>query len=146
MRHVNSTTKMSLAFLSLCIAAVLSNADETHLVGKFGHAYTNNRSEPVWSITKNQKQFTIFQYGDKSKFSAQLASSKQKQEFWSKMFWDSNLSAQATCLISQETMICHIDSATRKNIPDLQSNQTDFFYYDPMVGLMEIKKKIEHEQ
>ena len=43
-------------------------------------------------------------------------------------------------------MICHIDSATRKNIPDLQSNQTDFFYYDPMVGLMEIKKKIEHEQ
>jgi hypothetical protein len=117
----------------------VASADQNILVGKYGHAYTAQENTPVWAIQEKKGKFTIYQYGDNSHQSASIATEQQKQSFWDKMFWEPTTSLNAMCIMNKESIICHFTDEERKQIPDIASYQSNYFYYDTLLGLMEIK-------
>ncbi len=117
----------------------IASADQNILIGKYGHAYTAQENTPVWAIKEQKGKFTIFQYGDNSKQFATIATEQQKQSFWKKMLWEPTSSTNATCILSKESIFCHFTDDARKQVAYLSSYQTNYFYYDTMLGLMEIK-------
>lgn len=127
------------AVLLISFMFTLASADQNILVGKYGHAYTAQDNTPVWTIKEEKGKFTIFQYGDNSKQFATIATEQQKQSFWEKMFWEPTSSTNAMCIINKESIFCHFTDELPKQVPDLVSYQSNYFYYDITLGLMEIK-------
>jgi hypothetical protein len=126
-----------LLFTTLLSVPVI--ADASPLVGTFGHAYTSNKIEPVWTMTENKGVFNLRFHSDNSVRQLKILSSADRQKFWQKMWWKSSSHIKAICVGDEtSTMICSVSKAERASQPDLKSLQSDIFYYDSGLGLIEM--------
>jgi hypothetical protein len=143
--------------LVLCAAAAQAAVP---LAGRFGHAHTATDDETVWQITQlSDDGYQVYQ-ADEPDASATLLDDSGRAAFWLKMHWDAGTGAGARCLnwgepmadslqdlfdppstdapVLRRSVLCHVPSAQRQQIPWLADNRSDWFYYDSLSGVMEI--------
>jgi hypothetical protein len=135
---------LTLGFVSLTCAA---QADL--LVGNYGHGYTKKKGEAVWEIKDGSAQYQLVTLNDEEPPpQSHEFSESERRELWKTMWWPEQSSVSASCIgsISQDVfgnsvrVICHVPPKARAEIGDLKNYKSNYFYRDPVAGLMEIQK------
>ena len=134
----------SISGLLLFAAASVANATPEPLAGQFTHDFTNPANEPVWTVTKTGTGWKVFLHGANMKLSATEVNETERQDFWEQMWWPAEKAVGAKCLrLSGEWagMMCYAPRSVRAGIQGLAKNKSDYFYFDSMLGLREIRMK-----
>lgn len=127
---------LSLIFgLSLSGFSLAADVDAA-LFGNFGHAYTGQPGTPVWTLRPAAAGASLLQHGDASSLTMQVMTAAQRERFWEKMWWPVATAASAHCLIGRETVVCRVATVDRRKIDGLSAAPSDFFYYDPVGGII----------
>jgi hypothetical protein len=119
----------------------LTSAAAQQLHGNFTHAFTEPANQPVWTVTETNDSWKVLFHGSNEMFPAKKVNEAGRQAFWSQMWWPHEQAKNADCLtISRpaQGMICYVPATVRRNLPDLKSNKSNYFYFDRDGGLMEI--------
>lgn len=136
--------KHSISLLLLVATVSVANATPEHLAGQFTHDFTNPANEPVWTVTKAGAEWRVFLHGANTKLPAKEVNESGRRDFWDQMWWPAEAAAGAKCLrFSGEWggLMCYAPHSVRAGIADLAKNKSDYFYFDSMFGLQEIRTK-----
>ncbi|MDR2876066.1 MAG: hypothetical protein LBV44_09100 [Methylobacillus sp.] len=126
---------------ALGMASFACAAQSDLLVGEFGHEFTKKPGTPVWAITGSNNQYWLDSLGDEEPPApAHEYSESERRKFWGRMLWSEETSAAARCIGNDAELICYVPPKTRSAIDWLKNRQSDYFYYDTMMGVMEIQK------
>mgnify|MGYP001214511719 CR=1 FL=1 len=125
----------------LTLASFSCSAQANLLVGKFGHGYSKLKGTPVWEVTMtgNQLNLVTLNAEEPTQPTHEL-SDAERRRLWQAMWWPEETSITATCVGNSKEVLCHVPSQTRSNIGGLKSQTSNYFYFDPIVGLMEIMR------
>jgi hypothetical protein len=138
---------LTLGFVSLTCAAQVDL-----LVGDYGHGYTKTKGEPVWKIEIASGQYQLVTLNDEEPPpQSHEFSESERRQFWKTMWWPEQLSISASCIGSfsqgvfgnSSQVICYVPPKARSEISDLKNYKSNYFYRDPIIGLMEIQKLSE---
>lgn len=155
----------SLLLLSLQ-APSLSAAEHDQFSGHYGHHASDPVYQPVWQIEREGDGWQASTLADGEHSPAQELPAEGRRAFWEKMGWPPGTSAAADCITWGEAppslldaldsleagaapapaaaygnaLLCHVSADTRANIDWLAGNADDWFYYDPIVGVMEVRR------
>lgn len=135
---INLKSMFFLLFVGFTVSMAYDDNDV--MIGDYGHDYTSQKGEVVWSIRKDGNSLVFFSHGLNESTVSQIASKEQKESFWKKMMWDVSLSQDATCVVGKEFIVCRVPQEVRAKISWIASNKSDYFYYDHMAGVMEIER------
>jgi hypothetical protein len=129
-----------------CLYALVGTASASTdpLVGSFTHDFTRVKNDPVWTVKKTGSVWQVRLHGANATVQARPATNAERAAFWEQMWWPADKAKEAQCLRVEEqspAMICYVHGSTRAGIDALSKNKSDYFYFDPMGGLMEIRRK-----
>ncbi|MFC5476637.1 hypothetical protein [Massilia suwonensis] len=114
------------------------------LVGSFTHDFTRIKNDSVWTVKKTGSVWKVRVHGSNEIAGARLVSDSEKAAFWEQMWWPADKAKDAQCLRIEEQsqgMMCYVRGSTRAGIGGLSKHKSDYFYFDAMGGLMEIRRK-----
>jgi hypothetical protein len=77
---------------------------------------------------------------------AKETSEAERRNFYEQMWWPAEKAAGAKCLRfggDWPGMLCYALVSDRAGISDLANNKSDYFYFDSMGGLREIRLQIK---
>lgn len=123
------------------IFLIFDSANAQQLDGKFTHDYTKLKNDVVWTVTKSEGKWKVFVHGSKEQFPAQKATQFEREIFWKSMSWPITHAKDAECLWIQsqpQAALCYLSATKKKQVPSLQTQVSDYFYFDSMGGVMEI--------
>ncbi|WP_137937919.1 hypothetical protein [Chitinivorax sp. B] len=121
----------------LCSTALF--AQDT-LAGQFGHAFVKKPNEVVWTIQPKANTYELIMHGDNSTTQLHKLSDKERSTFWKKMDWPPASQQGADCAGNDEDLFCFVPPKQRAAITWLKDNQSGYFFYSQMGGVMEIKR------
>ena len=148
----------------LCCAWLLPAHAAQPLVGGYSHGHVASGESPVWNITHDGEQYDAETVADAEHAQAWLLGESGRAAFWEKMSWPVESSVGAACLtwgtapltlhalLEPETtpeppsedrvgasVLCQVQAADKAKIDWLADYQSDYFYYDPLFGVTEIR-------
>lgn len=132
---------LSVLLLSAVTSGAVAGPDP--LVGQFTHNFTRPDNQPVWTVEKSGTRWRVLFYGSNEKFAAKQVDKAGKAAFWEQMWWPSDKAKDAQCLSIEgkwQGMMCYVHGNARAEVSDLARNGSDYFYYDPLGGLKEIRR------
>ena len=135
--------KRLLSVLTLYVLAGSASAETSPLVGSFTHDFTRPSNQSVWTVKKAGAAWQVRLHGGNQTVRARPATDAERAA-WEKMWWPADKAKSAQCLRVEEQspgLMCYVHGSTRAGISDLSKNKSDYFYFDPMGGLMEIRRK-----
>lgn len=136
--------KSLLAVFFLYILTGTAFAETNPLVGRFTHDFTSPKNQSVWTVKRTGNAWQVLVHGSHQTVRARQIGDAERAEFWDQMWWPADKSKDAQCLLVEaklQGMICYVQRSTRSGISDLSSRKSDYFYFDSMGGLMEIRRK-----
>ena len=150
-------------FVLCCLWAIPACAAEP-LVGAYTHGYVAPGESPVWEIIHDGNGYQARTLADDEHAAAWLLSGNGRTSFWEKMAWPAEGSTTAICLswgtapptlqslLEPETkagqsreaqygasVLCKVQPADKAKVDWLANYQSDYFYYDPLFGVVEIR-------
>ncbi|WP_334178394.1 hypothetical protein [Pseudoxanthomonas sp.] len=152
--------------LVLLASASLAHADDVApFAGQYGHAATHDADEVVWTVDATAGRWRIVRMADGEVHDAHRLQARGREAFWTRMGWPADSSREADCLtwgdkpaslenLLDETppasvapdedhgpgVLCHVPPATRMQTGWLADHASDWFYYDPIAGVMELHR------
>jgi len=132
---------LAVILLSAMTTAVSANPDS--VVGQFTHDFTLPKNQPVWTVKKTGTTWQVLFHGSNETLSAKQVDEAGKAAFWEQMWWPSDKAKDAQCLSIEgkwQGMMCYVHGNARAEVSDLARNGSDYFYYDPLGGLKEIRR------
>ncbi|RZA34063.1 MAG: hypothetical protein EOP92_17600 [Lysobacteraceae bacterium] len=150
--------------MSLLVATIpASAADPDVLAGRYGHDVSEPAYQPVWEVIHEGGRWQARNVGDDDYSVAYRMSGVGRRAFWEKMGWPLASADTADCVswgdapaslvdMLEEAipvtgadtyglaLVCHVPPATRAQIDWLRASAEDWFYYDPMAGVMEVRR------
>ena len=152
----------------LSLVPVCAQAAEPDLLsGRYGHDASEPAYQAVWEVTHQGQDWQARNLADDAASMAYRLSPAGRRAFWEKMDWPSQTADNADCVTWGEAeaslldllqepqadagpkagadvvgnaLVCHVPAAARKKIGWLQDSSEDWFYYDPMAGVMEVRR------
>ena len=112
------------------------------LQGEFTHDATLPPNKAVWIITKNSNAWRVFLPGANETLDAEKVSAAKRKVFWAKLWWPTEAAKNAECLsykLQTEAVICYVPRNVREKVDDLKAYASDYFYFDSLLGLQEIR-------
>lgn len=139
---MNYPVTFAVLFLaSFCLAPMSGAAQTDSLAGEYGHNYTEKDGTPVWEVRQKGDTYELLSLGTPpSSQEVHVLTADERRHFWQTMWWSEESSAQVNCIGNTQEVICFVPATTRQTIAALKENDSDYFYYDPTGGLMEIQK------
>lgn len=156
--------RVSLLFL-LLLAPSVQAAPPVPFAGQYGHGATADSDEVVWSVQGEAPSWRLTRTADDEQVDAQRLGARGRAAFWTRMDWPVDSSADADCLTWGEKpaslqdlladtpptplaagddyglgVLCHVPASARSRIDWLAGNASDWFYYDPIAGVMEVRR------
>lgn len=145
------------------VAAADRPAGQTVFVGQYGHDASEPAYEPVWAVTKSGDAWQAGFIEDGAATRAYRVSARGRAAFWEKMDWPAATAAEADCLSWGEAfpglldmledrptpappdtfgyaILCHVPVEAREAISWLANESEDWFYYDPVAGVMSVRR------
>ena len=136
--------KRLLAVICLYVLAGSASAETNPLLGSFTHDFTRPSNQSVWTVKKVGTAWQVRVHGANETVRAKRMSDAEKAAFWEQMWWPLEKAKDAQCLrIEKELqgLMCYVHGNSRVTIDALSKNKSDYFYFDSMGGLMEIRRK-----
>lgn len=136
--------KRSLLVFCLCVLTSTAYAETDPLVGSFTHDFTRPKNQSVWTVKKSGATWQVLLHGSHETVRARVATDAERTAFWEQMWWPADKANDAQCLQIEgkwQGLMCHVQSSTRAQVSDLAKNKSDYFYFDQMGGLREIRRK-----
>lgn len=136
--------KRLLTAFCLCALAGGVRAGIDPFVGSFTHDFTHIKNDSVWTVKKTGSAWQVRAHGANQTVRARPATDGERAAFWEQMWWPADKANDAQCLRIEEQsqgMMCYVQGRTRAGISGLSKHKSDYFYFDPMGGLMEIRRK-----
>lgn len=133
-----------LALFLLCSVPGLVLDASGPLTGQFTHNFTRPENQSVWTVTKTGITWKVLVHGSNQILRAKEVGEEKKEEFWEKMWWPTEEARNAQCLTFEdnlERIMCYVPRSSRAELSELSKNASDYFYFDQMGGLMEIRRK-----
>ena len=149
--------------LALCPLA--SASGPLSFAGDYGHGATHAADEVVWRVQDADTGWRLTSTGDGEVVDAHRLGPRGRAAFWARMGWPVDSSDAADCLTwggkpaslddlladappaaaapgddYGEGVLCHVPPAQRARIDWLAGNGSDWFYYDTMAGVMELRR------
>ncbi|HZX30103.1 MAG TPA: hypothetical protein VFF03_02010 [Rhodocyclaceae bacterium] len=124
----------------IAFLALPSIACANSLTGIYSHNYTAKKNEPVWSIKAKNNAFTLTTHGENGQSRLQTLTDSEIREFWEKMGWEEEFAKGVECIGNAGDIFCKVPAKTKNGISWLRENKSDYFHFDKIGGLMEIKK------
>ncbi|KUM03820.1 hypothetical protein KIF53_12045 [Chromobacterium subtsugae] len=124
-------------FLLLCCGFVQA---QDFPAGVYGHEYTAQAGEPVWNIRKVGDGLALSGNAGTAPVLLHSLSAEERAVFWQKMGWPAAGSAAAQCASNGDDLFCQVPKRVRAGIAWLKDNESDFFYYSEIGGVMEISR------
>ena len=152
----------------LSLVPVCGQAAEADLLsGRYGHDASEPAYQAVWEVSRQGEIWQARNLSERTAATAYQLSSVGRRAFWEKMDWPSHAADTADCVtwgeaapslqeLLQETqadggpkagadvvgdaLVCHVPAEARKQIGWLQDNREDWFYYDSVAGVMEVRR------
>lgn len=152
------------SLLSVPLCAFAEPPADDRLSGRYGHEYSQPASAPVWAISEKADGWHALTLGDGASTAAYRLNPAGRSAFWEAMSWPTDASASADCLswgepepnlsdlLGEKTapadprdaygssVLCHVPSKARQSVEWLKGNSSDWFYYDPMMGVIRIER------
>ena len=153
-----------LACLLVTASAALAREPDS-FAGDYGHGATHDADEVVWRVQEAGTGWRLTSTGDGEVVAAHRLGKQGRAAFWSRMGWPVDSSHDASCLTWGEKpaslddlladappapappgddygqgLLCHVPPTARARIDWLAGNASDWFYYDPMAGVMETRR------
>jgi hypothetical protein len=136
--------KRLLAVFCLCALTGAAYAETDPFVGSFTHDFTRPKNESVWTVKKSGAAWQVLVHGSHETVHARRMSDAERMAFWEQLWWPTEKAKDAQCLRLEgnlQGLMCYVQSSTRAEVSDLAKNKSDYFYFDQMGGLMEIRRK-----
>lgn len=130
------------ALFLFCVSIPLLAAPEP-LSGQFTHDFTRPKNASVWTVIKSGAEWRVLVHGAKETVATKVTEGGRKA-FWEKMWWPAEKAKDAECLSlgdEWQGMMCYVHRDARAEVEELAKKKSDYFYYDQMAGLMEIRHK-----
>jgi len=131
--------------------------------GRYGHDASEPAYAPVWELKRGGEGWQAVTVIEGESVDAYRLSSAGRGAFWQKMHWPVATAADADCIswgeappdllamlqeapavaspdTFGEALICHVPAASRHAIDWLADATEDWFYYDPMAGIMSVRQ------
>lgn len=133
--------------------------------GEYGHGATRDADEVVWRVQDVGTGWRLTSTGDGEVVEAHRLGERGRAAFWDRMGWPNDTSRDADCLTwgrkpaslddlfadappapsppgddYGEGVLCHVPPIARARIDWLDDNGSDWFYYDPIAGVMEARR------
>ncbi len=158
---------VSQAVLFIALAGCFGNAaaaeSADRFSGRYGHDASEPAYEPVWEVRRAGEGWQAGAVEAGEFADAYRISPAGRRAFWEKMNWPAATSADADCLSWGDAppdlmdlledkppaaradtfgnaLICHVPVASRQAIDWLAGHAEDWFYYDPMAGVMDVRQ------
>ena len=157
---------MRVSLLSLLLLAPTTQpAPPAPFTGQYGHGATADRNEVVWSVQGEAPSWRLTRTADDEQVDARRMGARGREAFWTRMDWPADSSTDADCLTWGEKpaslqdlladtppapvatgddyglgVLCHVPASARARIDWLAGNASDWFYYDPVAGVMEVRR------
>jgi hypothetical protein len=136
--------KRLLTVFYLSALAGVACAETNPLAGSFTHNFTRAENQSVWTVKKAGTAWQVRVHGSNETLRARPVSDAERAAFWEQMWWPADKANDAQCLRIEgplQGLMCYVQSSTRADVSDLSKNKSDYFYFDQMGGLMEIRRK-----
>ncbi len=166
-RRLLASVASLLLLLALPLSALASGP--APFAGRYGHDATASADDVVWIVQAAGAQWRVVLATDGEIAPAQRLLMRGRAAFWARMGWPTDSSADADCLSWGEkpgslddlledlradtppappapgedhghAVLCHVPPAARARIDWIADNASDWFYYDPMAGVMEVRR------
>lgn len=154
--------KTGVVLLALAPLAA-SSAEVDLLSGQYGHGASEPAYTPVWEVRQVADGWQARNLQEPVASTATRLSLEGRRAFWEKMAWPVASADTADCVTWGEAppslgdwledkpvtaiagtfgnaLVCHVPAAARTQIGWLQGSPEDWFYYDPMAGVMEVRQ------
>lgn len=156
--------RVSLLFL-LLLAPSTQAAPPAPFAGQYGHGATADSDDVVWIVQGEAPSWHITRTTDDEQVDAQRMGARGREAFWHRMDWPADSSTDADCLTWGERpaslqdlladtpptrtpggedyglgVLCHVPTPARARIDWLAGHASDWFYYDPVAGVMEVRR------
>ena len=152
--------------LSLAPGCALA-AEPDVLSGRYGHDASEPAYQAVWEVSRQDQAWQARNLTDDAASTAYRLSPAGRRAFWEKMDWPSQTADTADCVTWGEAapslldmlqepqadggpktgadvvgnaVVCYVPAGARKQIGWLQDRREDWFYYDFLTGLMEVRR------
>jgi hypothetical protein len=157
--------RLSLLLGVLALSPAASAGEPVSFAGDYGHGATHDPDEVVWRVQDADAGWRLTSTGDGEVVDAYRLAARGREAFWRRMGWPADSSAAADCLtwgdrpaslddLLADTppapaapgddgglgVLCHVPPTARARIDWLAGNGSDWFYYDPMAGVMEVRR------
>lgn len=158
---------MGLLFtLALLASFPLARAgDAASFAGDYGHDATTSADDVVWRVEAVGAHWRIVRTSDGEAHDAHRLPAPGRTKFWDRMGWPADTATDADCLSWGEKpasledllsdappvaaargddyglgLLCHVPPASRSRIGWLAGHAGDWFYYDPVAGVMDVRR------
>ena len=151
--------------LFLCALPCIARTGEPPaFAGNYGHAATASADDVVWQVEEAGHHWRVTLVTTGETHDAHRLQARGRDAFWSRMDWPLDSGAQADCLTWGEkpgslqdlladappapsapgedyghAVLCHVPPAARARIGWIADNASDWFYYDPLLGVIEAR-------
>lgn len=140
-------------------------SDPAPFVGDYGHGATHDADEVVWRVVESEAGWRLVSTGDGEVVDAHRMGQPGRAAFWNRMGWPVESSHDADCLTwgkkpaSLEDLLadtppapvaadgdyglgvlCRVPLDARIQTGWLGDQASDWFYYDPVAGVMEARR------
>lgn len=152
-----------------CLIALSSTAvagEPASFAGDYGHGATHEADEVVWRVQEAGTAWRLTSTGDGEVVDARRLGQHGREAFWNRMGWPADSSRDADCLTWGEKpaslddlladtppapvaageddyglgVLCRVPLAARIRTGWLGDQASDWFYYDPVAGVMEARR------
>lgn len=139
--------------------------DADRFAGDYGHDATATVDDVVWTVEAVGDHWRIVRTADGEAHAAHRLQARGRATFWDRMGWPADTATDADCLSWGEKpasladlltdtpaaaaapgeeaglgVLCRVPPASRARIDWLASHAGDWFYYDPIAGVMGVRR------
>ena len=151
----------------LLLMPAMALAGQDRLVGGYSHDFTEPADETVWRVAAAAAGYEIESLGSGERDPAWRLDGAGRAEFWERMMWPTDTAGDAECISWGDKppsladlfatpagaaaspaaraaappgagVLCRVEPGTRARISWLSDNLSDYFYYDPFIGVIEV--------
>lgn len=159
----NRFARGALAGILLLALSPAEAQDVDRFAGRYGHGATASVDDTVWIVERGREAWQVRLAANGESADARRLTAKGRAGFWDRMMWPVATASDADCLTwggkpasladvladapasaaatgddYGNALLCHVPAMARARIDWLSANGTDWFYYDPMFGVMEV--------